>query len=67
MKKTIKIQISCGKTTCASKPGEFCRFLILDVRDYGTCSIFKSKLLPNKEGWIGRCQECIQSTKKCLK
>lgn len=61
----IKIKIECGETTCASKPGEFCKFL--GASHFGTrpqCRLFPSDgastPLKEKDGWVQRCPACLQ-------
>ena len=73
MKKTIKIIIDCGKTTCASERGKFCAYLGSKV--FGTipiCTLFASKddsyVLLNehtegsRKGWLARCPQCLKAT-----
>jgi hypothetical protein len=61
MKKIIKFEIECGEKTCASKPGEFCKFLsgyFLDM-----CILFDERLFENDDGWVARCKECLECGK----
>lgn len=37
MTRTLELKINCGEKTCASKPGEFCRFFL---HSFGTPSCF---------------------------
>lgn len=69
MKATIRIEIECGKTTCASKPGHFCSQLC--ASHLGTrwnCAAFGNKEVKpprdNEEGWLQRLPECVAATKK---
>ena len=39
MIRTLELKINCGEKTCASKPGEFCRFFL---HRFGTPSCFCS-------------------------
>ena len=67
MNKHLNIEINCGDKTCASSPGNFCRF-------YGTmrmgttpiCLLFStddSNVVPLKEdgGWLMRCEQCLNA------
>lgn len=52
-----------GEMTCASKPGEFCRFL--GAKSFGQqpwCLLFDEKLFagPENRGWVERCAKCLQ-------
>lgn len=71
VKRRLELVIESGDETCASKPGEFCRFV--RTTHLGTrwvCSVFGNKELsetvPN--GWLARLPECksaeMQTTKK---
>jgi hypothetical protein len=69
----LKINIKCGKTMCASQPGEFCEYL--GSRRYGTtpvCMLFPqadpnphnvggTTDLQDVDGWVRRCQMCLDS------
>ena len=65
----ITIDINCGKTTCASKPGEFCQFF--GTMRFGTvplCRLFPSigdtfTELHEKDGWVQRCDSCLEHVK----
>lgn len=58
MKEKITLEIECGVTTCASKPGEFCEFLILGMgHRKQTCIIFGQ--VDDKDGWIQRHKNCM--------
>jgi hypothetical protein len=64
MKRKIVFEIECGDLTCASEPGEFCKFL--GVSHFGTkfcCCLFSEDSsytdLREKNGWIMRCKECM--------
>jgi hypothetical protein len=72
----LKIEINCGKTTCASEPGKFCRFL--GGRRWGTvyaCMLFPMDNPGRKDqgastdlkqigGWIKRCPACLAAAEK---
>lgn len=65
MEATLKFEI--GERTCAVEPGKFCRFF--RVARFGTvptCLLFSGlnkgngvKILAEKDGWVQRCQECL--------
>ena len=65
---TLSIAIECGKTTCASEPGKFCKFF--GTMRFGTiplCRLFPSEgdsctELKDVGGWIQRCDDCLQHT-----
>lgn len=67
----LLIPIIAGKTTCASKPGKFCKFASETQRDKwprcGTgvysCVLF-SKTLQADDGWLQRLPECIAAEDK---
>lgn len=67
MLRQLNIQINCGNTTCASKPGEFCKYM--GSRHFGSvpiCTLFPSEdaiytELQDKGGWVQRCQDCLDS------
>ena len=68
MSKSIKIQIECGETTCASSPSNFCKFV--GVKNFGivyVCLLFPDELnntaytkLKDVDGWLKRHEKCIQ-------
>ena len=68
-KKILEIEISCGRTTCATEPGKFCRFT--GTARFGTitvCSLFPSDKhsyteLKDVDGWIIRCEDCMNGEK----
>lgn len=60
MLRQLNIQINCGNTTCASKPGEFCEQLY--ASNFGTkpvCHLFNDTPLYEHNGWLQRCEECL--------
>lgn len=56
-------RVVCGETTCATSPGNFCRYL--GVRNFGTvpvCTLFGGiSLFENEDGWVARCRECLDA------
>lgn len=67
MLRNLNIQINCGDSTCASKPGEFCNFFA--TTHFGmtpVCSLFQTEKefytpLNQKDGWVQRCKDCLDS------
>jgi hypothetical protein len=56
-----KLIIEHGETTCASKPGKFCRFLgETHFRTVPVCMLFNRKLQEDDYGWIKRCDKCLE-------
>ena len=71
MNRILKFSINCGDTTCASEPGEFCKYL--GSTKFGTVSV--CMLIPDPDptsknksghtylkvakGGIQRCPECL--------
>ena len=80
MKKELRFSIECGELTCASRPGNFCKYL--GSKNFGArlvCSLFPEEWrgsldsshttlneLPSgpRKGWIGRCKACLEQDKK---
>ncbi len=69
MELTASETIDCGKKTCASEPGKFCRFI--GSRKFGQiaiCTLFVAEgrkgmefvMLDERDGWVIRCDQCIQ-------
>lgn len=66
----VTFPIDCGDTTCASKPGKFCRFY--GSRNFGqvpVCTLFPAERgwftdLPEKDGWVQRCPACLEAEKE---
>lgn len=68
MRKKLAIDIECGETTCASKPGTFCRFR--GSKKFGQlpcCMLFPDPTtmaayteLEEIDGWIQRCANCLE-------
>lgn len=64
--RTLHVNIKAGATTCASEPGEFCRFV--GTRKMGTqhvCRLFPTdddsySPLEDHSGWLQRLPECIE-------
>jgi len=65
------IEIECGETTCASKPGKFCEYLGSEA--FGripVCLFFRddtgcARLYEDKPyGWLKRCPQCINEFKR---
>jgi len=72
MKRSITITIDCGETTCASEPGEFCRFV--GMQGFGSryvCTFPFEGLRGDQDrprlfdegGWIQRCALCKETFK----
>jgi hypothetical protein len=73
MKFEIRLEIECGETTCASRPGEFCEWF--GTRKLGQipiCTLFPTpgsskhpltRDLEEKDGWTQRCPECLKAAK----
>jgi hypothetical protein len=69
-RKMLKIEIKCGDTTCASEPGEFCKFF--STIRFGTvpvCRLFPSRddsltelktSGDDQSGWVLRCEACLK-------
>ncbi len=62
---THTLKFVSGKTTCASEPGKFCRFV--RTKHFGTqfeCSLFDLSLFDHSygeyEGWLARCTPCME-------
>lgn len=59
MIRTLELKINCGEKTCASKPGEFCRFF-MGLHSFGTPSCFLfGKLWDEENGWVRRHEDCL--------
>ncbi len=63
--RNVTICLKFGDTTCATKPGEFCRFF--GAKRFGQqpwCLLYDSKVYSveygDKEGWAKRCHECME-------
>jgi hypothetical protein len=64
MKRILKIEIECGASTCASKPGRFCPELMF--KKFGSvpvCRVFDTELYELK-GWTMRCPQCMEAEVK---
>jgi hypothetical protein len=62
MKYSIKIDITCGKKTCASKPGKFCHLFRGHIGGKDSCYLFGRVF--DKDGWIQRHPDCLKMAKK---
>lgn len=69
--KTLKFDISCGEKTCAHEKGKFCRFF--GSRRFGTipcCVLFPTEdnsfteLETGDDGWVLRCNDCLETESK---
>lgn len=63
MKYTLDFEIKCGKKTCASSPGEFCRFIRNDLTGKSFCHLF-GEVFENEDGWIQRHNLCLERAKE---
>lgn len=65
--RVVQIEINCGEKTCASQPGEFCKYL--GTTRFGTiyvCILFPSEagaytVLEDADGWLQRCPACLEA------
>ena len=72
-KRHLHLIIEAGEGTCASKPGQFCRYL--RVANFGTrylCGLFSEpdgaqQQLREKDGWIQRCDDCLSTEQTSTK
>ena len=68
MKHTLSFDIDCGETTCASKPGCFCKYLY--TKHFGQvpfCNLFQQQLGNSRDdglGWVLRCPDCLATATK---
>lgn len=60
MEAHLTFQIECGKTTCASSPGNFCRFLLLGLGGSGRCHFFGNVYEDKPGGSLQRHPDCIK-------
>jgi len=58
----ITFKINCGKETCGTGSGQFCRFLHLTLNQKDYCHLFGKVYDVN--GWIQRHPDCIKEAKK---
>ena len=64
---TLRIEVNCGETTCAVRPGEFCAYA--GSTHFGqrwVCRLFPSDTgsyttLGTINGWLQRCQACLDA------
>lgn len=67
MKKLITLEINCGKKTCASEPGKFCKFFGTKMLgQFPVCCLFPGAdtsytTLEEVDGWVQRCEECLNN------
>jgi hypothetical protein len=59
MKLKLEFEIECGRETCASEPGKFCRFFRGNIFGNDNCFFF-GRVYDNQSGWIQRHPECIK-------
>lgn len=60
----FKITIECGKKTCATRPGKFCRFV--QTTSFGMkpfCFLYNVPL-DDANGWLMRCRKCLNENKE---
>lgn len=62
MKRQLTIEIRSGETTCAESPGVFCPWLELRRFSDSSCGLFH-RYLGDVDGWVTRCQECLEAEK----
>lgn len=64
----VSIELECGERTCASKPGEFCRFLVAKADgSWPRCVLFGQYVFDGDgsiQGWLLRCSECLAAERK---
>lgn len=70
-RKILRIEIKCGENTCASAPGEFCRFLgSVKFGSVPVCMLFPSETesytflktdTGTPMGWVQRCAACKEA------
>jgi len=69
VKFNITRTIVCGETTCASEPGKFCDYVA--AQRFGTrpvCTAFEGEpRLYDHDGWLQRCQACLDAEKESEK
>ena len=64
--KIIKLELNCGEKTCASSPGNFCRFARSSVDGFlPRCTLFGERLFDETGtsvmGWLQRLPKCLQA------
>ena len=77
MRFTLRLPIVAGKTTCAARAGDFCRFVgTTRMGSTYVCMLFPPNqtdecrngavtvLKENDKGWLMRCPACIEATEK---
>ncbi len=73
MEKEIKFKINCGEKTCASEPGNFCKFfgsikfglvpvcMLLPSKHNSYTELFQDHSEGSTSyGWTLRCEECLK-------
>ncbi len=75
MKFTVKLEIECGETTCASEPGMFCKYVgavkfgtvpvcMLFPFDRGGHYTFLREVTDEpRKGWLKRCTACMEASR----
>lgn len=69
MKHQLVDEIECGKTTCASEPKKFCKYIASQhFGQISVCTRFLTdyqftRLYDNGNGWVQRCPECLEKFK----
>lgn len=58
MKADLRFEIECGKATCASAPGVFCRHFRGHLAGREQC-LFFGRLYEDENGWIQRHPLCL--------
>jgi len=69
MKRVLQLEIESGVETCASEPGDFCKYL--RTRKFGSityCEIWhdincrgQPSPIDDKDGWLQRREECMKA------
>ena len=66
----LEIGIICGKKTCASEKGKFCKYFgDIHFGQTPVCRLFPNELdayteLKDEKGWTLRCKECLEGSKE---
>jgi hypothetical protein len=61
MKSSITFTYEHGEFTCASSPGKFCNFFDLRLSGPSQCALFNCSL-GEEDGWVQRCDECLENS-----
>ena len=63
MRRVIRISVTCGDTTCAYSPGNFCSYVGSRIDGSATrCTLFNVPLKDKNggiTGWLLRCETCL--------